>query len=149
MPPDLLVARQQEISTVFADSGITALGTVQAKRAALVETNAALWARYGDGGTFSQKRDNLYALIAIEKRTALEEAAPLVKDSKGNEKKAAITEPMVDAAVRTDPRYTKCIEDAETERTRFYLNNNSIKDFDEKMFRDNAIIRYLTTEPKV
>lgn len=145
---DILVARQQEINTVFADSGITALGTVQAKRAALVETNAALWARYGDGGTFSQKRDNLYAVIAVEKRAALEAPDPDAEPGKIVAAKK-VTEAMVDAAVRTDPRYTKCIEDAEEQRTRFYLNNNSIKDFDEKMFRDNAVIRYLTTEPKV
>jgi len=134
---DVLVARQREINTTFADSGITALDSVQAKRAALASANAALWARYGDGGTFGQKRDNLYALIAVEKRAELEREGKKV------------TEPMVDAAVRTDARYTACIENAESERARFYLNNNAIKDLDETMFRDNAVIRYLTTEPKV
>jgi hypothetical protein len=146
---DILVARSREINTTFADSGVTTLESLQAKRAALATANAALWARYGDGGTFGQKRDNLFAVIAIEKRNDLEANAPLVTDSKGNTKKAAVTEPMVEAAVRVDPRYTKCIDDAESERARFYLNNNAIKDLDEKMFRDNAIIRYLTTEPKV
>jgi hypothetical protein len=140
--PDVLVARSREINTTFADSGITTLDSVQAKRAALASANASLWARYGDNGTFSQKRDNLYALLAIQKRAELEKPA-----DDGTVKK--ITEPMVDAAVRTDKRYTDLIEQAETERARFYLNNNAIKDLDEKMFRDNAVIRYLTTEPKV
>lgn len=134
---DILLARQREINTTFADSGITALESVQAKRAALATTNAGLWARYGDGGTFSKKRDILYAVIAVEKRAAL--AAQHAK----------VTEPMVDAAVLTDLRYINCINDAEDERTRFYVNNDAIKSLDEKMFRDNAVIRYLTTEPKV
>src|SRR5690348_434639 len=115
MPSDTLTARSREVNTTFADSGVSTLETLQAKRAALATTNAALWARYGDGGTFGQKRDNLFALIAVEKRAALEQ------DGK------KITEPMVEAAVRTDSRYVKCIEDAESERTRFYLNNNAIK----------------------
>ena len=137
--PDLLVARSREINTTFADSGVQTLESLQNKRAALATNNAALWARYGDGGTFGQKRDNLYALIAVEKRREMEEAEPTKK----------ITEAMIDHAVRTDKRYVGCIDDAESERTRFYLNNNAIKDLDEKMFRDNAIIRYLTTEPKI
>jgi hypothetical protein len=124
---DILVARQREINTTFADSGVTTLDSLQAKRAALASANAALWARYGDGGTFGQRRDNLFAAIAIEKRGQLE--------AEGKK----VTEPMVEAAVRADSRY----------RAEFYLNNNAIKDLDEKMFRDNAVIRYLTTEPKV
>lgn len=134
---DVLIARQREINVTFADSGITALESLQAKRAALATTNAALWARYGDGGTFSQKRDNLYALIAVEKRLELE--------AQGKK----VTEPMVDAAVRTDARYTALIAEAEQKRADFYLNNNAIKDLDEKMYRDNCVIRYLTNEPKL
>lgn len=137
MPVDVLVARHREVNTVFADSGVSTLEALQAKRAALATANAALWARYGDSGTFSQKRDNLFALIAVEKRRELE------ADGK------KVTEPMVDAAVRTDSRYTSLIAEAEHERATFYLNNNAIKDLDEKMFRDNAVIRYLTTEPKL
>jgi hypothetical protein len=56
---------------------------------------------------------------------------------------------MVEAAVRADSRYRRVIKMAERHRAEFYLNNNAIKDLDEKMFRDNAVIRYLTTEPKV
>jgi hypothetical protein len=145
---DLLVARSREINTTFADSGVTTLESLQAKRAALATTNAALWARYGDGGTFGQKRDNVFALIAIEKRGELE--AP-DKDAEPGKIVAVkkVTEAMVEQAVRTDPRYTRLIDEAEEQRTRFYLNNNAIKDLDEKMFRDNAVIRYLTTEPKL
>src|SRR5690348_13958338 len=98
MPADVLITRQREINTTFADSGVSTLETLQAKRAALATANAALWARYGDGGTFSQKRDNLFALIAVEKRRDLE--------AEGKK----VTEPMVDAAVRTDARYTSLIE---------------------------------------
>lgn len=146
---DLLVARSREINTTFADSGVTTLESLQAKRAALATTNAALWARYGDGGTWKDKRENLFALIAIEKRRELEDAATVTTDAKGNTKKAAVTEAMVEHAVRMDVRYTNLIDTAETQRTTFYLNNNAIKDLDEKMFRDNAVIRYLTTEPKL
>jgi hypothetical protein len=134
---DILVARQREINTTFADSGVTTLDSLQAKRAALASANAALWARYGDGGTFGQRRDNLFAAIAIEKRGQLE--------AEGKK----VTEPMVEAAVRADSRYRRVIKMAERHRAEFYLNNNAIKDLDEKMFRDNAVIRYLTTEPKV
>ena len=135
--PDLLVARSREINTTFADSGVRTLESLQAQRAALATTNAALWARYGDGGTWKDKRENLFAVIAVEKR----------RDMEAEGKK--VTEAMLEHAVRTDARYTRLIEEAEQQRTQFYLNNNAIKDLDEKMFRDNAIIRYLTTEPKI
>jgi hypothetical protein len=148
MPADVLVTRSREVNTVFADSGVSTLEALQAKRAALATANAALWARYGDGGTFGQKRDNLYALIAIEKRRELEAPDPQSEPGKIIAPKK-VTEAMVDAAVRIDPRYAGLIDEAEQERARFYLNNNAIKDLDEKMFRDNAVIRYLTTEPKL
>jgi len=111
-------------------AGAEPLEALQAERQELAEKIAPLWARYGDGGTWSAQRDNLYAAIALKKRMELE--------AKGSK----ITEAAVDVLVRTDEMFTKVVDRAEAERTKLFLLQSEMTSLDERFTRDTQACRF-------
>ena len=91
------------------------LEALLAARAALVREAAALHARHGPGGTFTEVRENLRAALGVEYRTRL-------ADYEGR-----VTQAMVDEAARTDARYTALIAEAEAGRERLYVLYDDIR----------------------
>ncbi|MFL5578426.1 MAG: hypothetical protein ACJ79S_20930 [Gemmatimonadaceae bacterium] len=91
------------------------LEALLAARAALVRQAAALHARYGPGGSFTELRENLRAALAVEYRARL-------ADFEGR-----VTQAMIDEAVRTDDRFTGLIADAEEARERLYVLYDEIR----------------------
>lgn len=91
------------------------LEALLAARSALVREAAPMHARYGPGGTFAEVRETLRAELAVEYRARL-------ADYEGR-----VTQAMVDEAVRTDPRYTALISDAEAVRARLYIVYDDVR----------------------
>jgi hypothetical protein len=107
------------------------LEALLAARAALVRQAAALHARYGPGGTFTELRENLRAALAVEYRARL-------ADFEGR-----VTQAMVDEAVRTDERYTGLIADAEEARERLYVLHDEVRAASARVDRALAAARGL------
>jgi hypothetical protein len=80
-----------------------------------VRSAAALHARYGPGGTFTEVRENLRAELAVEYRARL-------ADYEGR-----VTQAMIDEAVRTDARFTALVAEAEDARERLYVLYDDVR----------------------
>ena len=105
------------------------LDPLLAARAALVREAAALHARYGPGGTFTEVRENLRAELAVEYRARL-------ADFEGR-----VTQAMVDEAVRTDGRYAALIAEAEAARERLYVLYDDVRAASARVARALAAVR--------
>jgi hypothetical protein len=105
------------------------LEALLAARAALVREAAALHARYGPGGTFTEVRENLRATLAIEYRARL-------ADYEGR-----VTQAMVDEAARTDARYAALIDEAEAGRERLYVLYDDVRAASARVARALAAAR--------
>jgi len=119
---------------IEARVGIAPLDALQADRRALVAQVAALKGLYGPFGGFDARRKVLLAICASEAR----EAAREVKTTE-----AAIT----DAAHASDA-YRDWITRTELERAEYIVLEDAITAITERIHRDNALIRYVTSEPK-
>jgi hypothetical protein len=105
------------------------LDSLLAARAALVREAAALHARYGPGGTFTEVRENLRAELAVEYRARL-------ADYEGR-----VTQAMIDEAVRTDARYAALIGEAEAARERLYVLYDDVRAASARVARALAAAR--------
>jgi len=103
------------VTTVHDRDRADALESLLAARSALVREAAALHARYGPGGTYTELRENLRATLAVEYRARL-------ADFEGR-----VTQAMVDEAVRTDERYARFIDEAEEARERLYVLYDEVR----------------------
>jgi hypothetical protein len=135
------------VATIEARAEVPSMESLLARRRELVERVAKVRAVYGDGGTWKEHRDNLYALIAIQERERLEKEAPMVTDSKGVSKPRPVTEPMVDAAVRNTERYRDFIAKADVERAKWIVDENAIDDVTKMMYWLNALAKLRAGEP--
>lgn len=111
------------------------------ERQRLVGELRELEAKYGDGGTWKEYRDNLFALIAVEKRAELEANAPIVKDSKGVEKPRPVTEAMVEEAVRTDERFTDFTQGVQDGKVAYITTKNQVDDIQQLLFWASALVK--------
>lgn len=111
-------------------AGAEPLEALQGERMDIAERIAPLHARYGAFGTFPERRDNLYAAIALEMRARLE-----------IEKKKA-TEQAIDELVRSDPRYLALFDEADMARAELYLLEVKLKNLDERFTRDTQACRF-------
>ena len=100
---------------------------------ALVATIAPLRALYGPFGAWDAKRKVLLAVCAVQAR---------------DEAETKLTEATVNDLAHTADAYRDFIERSEAERVQYVLLDNAITDLTERIHRDNALIRYVTSEPK-
>jgi hypothetical protein len=119
---------------IEARVGIAPLDELQADRRALVAQVAALKGLYGPFGGFDARRKVLLAICASEAR----EAAREVKTTE-----AAITD-----AAHAHDAYRDWITRTELERAEYIVLEDAITAITERIHRDNALIRYVTSEPK-
>jgi hypothetical protein len=119
---------------IEARVGIAPLDALQADRRALVTQVAALKGLYGPFGGFDARRKVLLAICASEAR----EAAREVKTTE-----AAITD-----AAHAHEAYRDWITRTELERAEYIVLEDAITAITERIHRDNALIRYVTSEPK-
>jgi len=119
---------------IEARVGIAPLDALQADRRALVAQVAALKGLYGPFGGFDARRKVLLAICASEAR----EAAREVKTTE-----AAITD-----AAHAHDAYRDWITRTELERAEYIVLEDAITAITERIHRDNALIRYVTSEPK-
>ena len=119
---------------IEARVGIAPLDALQADRRALVTQVAALNGLYGPFGGFDARRKVLLAICASEAR----EAAREVKTTE-----AAITD-----AAHAHDAYRDWITRTELERAEYIVLEDAITAITERIHRDNALIRYVTSEPK-
>ena len=119
---------------IEARVGIAPLDALQADRRALVTQVAPLRALYGPFGGFDARRKVLLAICASEAR----EGAREVKTTE-----AAITD-----AAHAHDAYRDWINRSELERAEYIVLEDAITAITERIHRDNALIRYVTSEPK-
>lgn len=119
---------------IEARVGIPSLDTLQAERRALVAQIAPLRALYGPFGGFDARRKVLLAVCAKEARDG-------AKDVK-------LTEAAIQDAAHAHDAYRDWLDRSEVERTEYIVLEDAITALTERIHRDNALIRYVTSEPK-
>ena len=119
---------------IEARVGVTPLDELQADRRALVAQVAPLRGLYGPFGGFDARRKVLLAICAT---TAREGA----RDTK-------ITEAAITDAAHAHEAYRDWINRSELERAEYIVMEDAISAITERIHRDNALIRYVTSEPK-
>ena len=119
---------------IEARVGVASLDELQADRRALVTQVAPLRALYGPFGGFDARRKVLLAICASEAREAARE---------GKVTEAAITD-----AAHAHEAYRDWIDRTEQQRAEYTLLEDAINAINERIHRDNALIRYVTSEPK-
>lgn len=119
-----------------ARAGIQSLDLLQAKRSALVADAAPLRALYGSFGGWDAKRK---VLLAIQELRVRDEAARA---------ETKLTEGKVDALAHASAAYQAFIDQSNLERSRWIILEDAIDALTEQINRDQALLRYLTSEPK-
>ena len=119
---------------IEARVGIAPLDALQADRRALVTQVAPLKGLYGPFGGFDARRKVLLAICASEAREGARE---------GKVTEAAITD-----AAHAHEAYRDWIDRTEQQRAEYIVMEEAISAITERIHRDNALIRYVTSEPK-
>jgi len=119
---------------IEARVGITPLDVLQAERRELVAQVAPLKGLYGPFGGFDARRKVLLAICASEARDKARDAKT--------------TEAAINDAAHAHDAYRDWIARAELERAEYIVLEDAITAITERIHRDNALIRYVTSEPK-
>lgn len=118
--------------------GVDAIEVLQADRRAYVEEAAPLRARFGPGGTWDAQRKAFRSAVANELATSLTAARAGKKPA----------EDEIERLAAADERVQRWLDAAEADMARYYLLDNRITELTEMINRDQALIRYVTSEPK-
>jgi len=117
--------------------GVDPIDVLQADRRAVVEDLAPLRAKYGPGGTWDARRKAHRSAIATEIASKLQE-----------ERGKAPSEAEVERLAAGDPRVQARLDEAEAEMARYAVLEDECQRYTELLNRGQALIRYVTSEPK-
>lgn len=110
-----------------ADS-IEPLARLHHERRQLVAEFAGLWARHGDGGTFTERRHALRGLLSEK------------YEMQARDKSEKWTEAGVKRDAEADPQYTALLDEGETQRTRMQIVKNEIENLHDRIRRGNGLM---------
>jgi hypothetical protein len=122
--------------TFDTTTGATPITDLMEERLKLAKSIAFLWARYGNNGTYKDIRDNLYGAIGLEKRLEL--------DMKGKK----YTEGLVDGMIRTDQRWERGLEEAETARADLFIQQTRLDNLEAKLVYETQLRKFATQAMK-
>jgi hypothetical protein len=122
---------------IEARIGVEPIEDVQHRRRELVEQNKRLAALFGPNGRWEEKRKAYRNIIATEI------AGKLLA-----ERGKAPTEAELERLACADPRYRRLLRQAHGGHEQYLINQNEIESLTEIINRDQALTRYVTSEPK-
>ena len=117
--------------------GIEPIDQLLAEKNVLIEKVADLRAVYGSFGTHDASRKSELARIKGLLRAQYTKA------------QVKVTETMLDDEAHCHSDYTSFITRATRERAEWVRLESQVEAIDAKLFRGNAIIRYVSNEPRV
>lgn len=118
--------------------GVEPIEALQAKRHALVQQIAPLRARYGPSGTWDARRK-------VIRQAKQNEVVLMLTQQRGKAPSEAEGERLANGT----PQALAALDEVEREMARYYLLEDQIKQIDELLLRDHALIRYSASEPRV
>lgn len=128
----VLIDHQREIE---ARAGVFPLDELQAEREHLTQTNSRIKAIHGPFGTYNDLR-----------KIELAQAAQRVRAAWTGEK--APSEALVDSLAHADEEYVRWVRQASSDRAAFETVEDRITAITEMINRGQALLRYVSSEPK-
>lgn len=128
-----MIDRQRDIEE---RAGIWPLDELQAEREHLVQLNSRIKAIHGAYGSYNDLR-----------KIELAQAAARVRAAWTGEK--APSETLVDSLAHADEEYVRWVRQAASDRAAFEVVENRIVSITEQVNRGQALLRYISSEPKV
>lgn len=117
-------------------AGVEPIDDLLAQRHALVEQSAELWARFGPFGTWDHERKaelaRLKALVRLQ----------------ADRDKRKLNNDQVDDESRAHPDYTVFVVEGTKGRAEFFRLNSRIEAIDYRINRGQALVRYVSNEPR-
>lgn len=114
--------------------GVAPLDQLQEERSVLVAKVAPLRAMFGMFGGFDPRRKVLLSIATLRQRNEAGEKKP--------------TDKVLDAMAHADEMYTDWLDHTEVARGEWIVLEDQIAILTERIQRDNALIRYVTSEPR-
>lgn len=119
-------------------AGVDPVEVVQADRTAAVRQLAPLEARVGSASVYDARRKAFRCAIQGE-----------IADRLHRERGKAPAESESERLAAADGRYQRWLDDAAAEMAQLHLLRDEVKRYDEIINRGQAVLRFLTSEPKV